>query len=102
MATYLKTDNVSFTFGEVLLLRALRTNCFNDLTEDNGESVWTDIIVEESGISPSAARGILSSLVQKQVLFVSGGKDSVIELLDNRLEDVRTVLDEYERILEKR
>lgn len=73
------TTVINLTDMERAILVAARNSDFGDAVL---EAVWTDTTVEDSRLSEKQARGVLSSLIQKGLIEVSGGKDSTIAITD--------------------
>lgn len=58
---------MKLTKMEKMVLNATRTNEYNDCYEDN--STWAFAVVENSGMSAKKARGVISSLIKKNLIW---------------------------------
>lgn len=56
---------------EVYLLNAMRTNEYNDALQDG--HTWTFTAIDNSGMEPEAARGVIASLVKKGLVVAEKG-----------------------------
>lgn len=65
---------MKLTANEISLLNAMRQNEFNDaLAEDHFCGTWSFTAIDYSGMTAKVARGVISSLVKKDLVHVSGG-----------------------------
>ena len=83
--------------NEVETLTELETKMLNLIPQDNfydGDIVaedleslliWTDCFLEETWKNPNQGRGVLSSLVKKDMIEISKGKDSTISLTEKAI-----------------
>lgn len=60
---------VNFTNYELAMLRGSRDNEFSNALED-GNTPWVFAVVDASGLPPEVARGVLSSLVKKEIVEI--------------------------------
>ena len=59
---------MKLTTLEIKILNAMRDNEYNDALDDNG--TWTFTVIDNSGIDAKVARGVISSLVKKELITV--------------------------------
>ena len=77
---------LQLTDNEKAILRGARDNEYGDAFE--GSAPWVFAVIDESGLNPKVARGVISSLIQKNLVTVfdyeGKGKadDMVLEILD--------------------
>lgn len=68
------------------IMLAMTTNEYTDGTEDSWGQ-WTFAVIDESGINPKQARGVISSLIQKGLIseqdYGSKYEDKVLHFTDN-------------------
>ena len=64
---------ISLTKNEIAILRGARDNDFMDcFSPELGASSWTFAVISASGLKPTIARGVISSLVQKGLVSADG------------------------------
>jgi hypothetical protein len=79
-----EVEDVELTKLEMkMLLTIPKSNFFNDNISEEGLknlAIWTDCFLDEDWNDPKQGRGVLGSLVKKEMINVSSGEDSVITL----------------------
>ena len=64
---------IKLTDMEIRILNAMRNNEFEDCID--AEATWTFAVIDNSGINPKQARGVISSLIKKDLVWcISNGK----------------------------
>lgn len=81
---------ITLTEMERTILDDITHDCFY---EDELDSViWADSFLDTTSITANQARGVLSSLVQKGIIFpILKGRDGTIEFTDNGKEIMRSL-----------
>ena len=70
---------MTFTANEQAIFRGARDNEFANAFD--GETPWVFAVIDESGLSPKAARGAIASLIKKDCIEVwNCGQDTVLSL----------------------
>jgi hypothetical protein len=71
---------MKLTVMEIKILNAMRNNEYNDALDSFPLGTWSFTAIDNSGIKPNIARGVISSLVKKGLVYVhEGGKDKNAE-----------------------
>ena len=83
---------MNFTKNEVIILQASRDNEFDDAT--TGGAPWTSVVIDESGLDPRVARGVIASLVKKGVvtLYDCNKDDTIFSLNQDAIEIVEAAI----------
>lgn len=100
---------MKLTEKEIMLLNKItESNFFNGDPKDEEDLkdlvIWTDCLLDESGMSVKSAKGVLGSLVRKELVNVSGGYDSCVSLTDEGVKfllESNEVVDEVEETKEE-
>lgn len=97
-----KVEDVELTKLEMkMLLTIPKSNFFNDNISEEGLknlAIWTDCFLDEDWNDPKQGRGVLGSLVKKEMIEVSSGEDSVITLNE---EGIKFVLENQDMKFEE-
>lgn len=73
---------------EKIVLHDITTDDFYDNGLDS--AIWADCFMDTVTISPKEARGVLSSLVQKHIIYpILKGRDGIISFTENGKEIMR-------------
>lgn len=82
-------EEVSLTNLEKKMLMLFPSDNFydGDVNKEDLEDlkIWTDCFLDETYQNVNEGKGVLSSLVKKEYVKVSGGKDSIISLNENAI-----------------
>lgn len=62
---------MKLTVMEIKVLNAMRQNEYNDALQDYPCGTWSFTAIDNSGIKPKIARGVISSLVKKGLVSVT-------------------------------
>ena len=68
----------TLTIKEIQILNGMRTNEYNDAFEN---ATWSFTAIDNSGMSAKIARGVISSLVKKELVIVSPAYDGEPEMI---------------------
>ena len=73
---------INLTKMEIKILNAMRNNEFEDCID--AEATWTFAVIDESKINPKQARGVISSLIKKKLIWCisNGQSDDCIGFTD--------------------
>lgn len=70
---------MNLTTMEVKFLNAMRDNEYGDVYND--DEIWTSTVIENSGLTPTQAGGVITSLKTKCYIYQRReGKDSIVAL----------------------
>lgn len=72
---------IKLTKMETKIMNATRANEFEDAYQSEISGPWTFSVIENSKIDPKKAKGVISSLVKKELIEISGEGEETMVLL---------------------